>query len=376
MRIAVNAIFLQKDHLEGYGRFVKEIFSRLVHNHPEHEFIFLFDRPYDPAFIFGPNVTPLVITPAARHPLLFKYWYDVKAPLALKRYKPDIWVQPYGFCSLTSAIPQLLVVHDLSFLHHPGFISWYLRFFYMKFTGKFLRKAAGVVTVSAYSKQDIIKHYKIVPEKIGIAYGAAGEQFKPVSWQEKQQVKEQYTGGTEYFLCTGGIHPRKNLMNLLRAFSLFKKWQHSNMKLVVTGRLAGQHEEILAKIKNYKYREDVVLTGYLPDNELAKLTAGAYAAIYPSFFEGFGIPIVEAMQSGVPVITSNTSSMPETGGEAALYADPNDPDAIAKHMLGLYRDETYRSRLIDTGLAQASQFNWDTVAERMWGNMMSIVHRR
>jgi glycosyltransferase involved in cell wall biosynthesis len=373
MRIAVNAIFLQKDYLEGYGRFVKEIFSRIVRNHPEHEFIFLFDRPYDPAFVFGTNVTPLVIKPAARHPLLFKYWYDVKAPLALGRYKPDIWVQPYGFCSLTTAIPQLLVLHDLSFLHYPGFISWHQRWYYKAYTGKFLRKAARVTTVSEYSKQDIIKHYKVSPEKIGVVYSAAGEQFKPVSWQEKQQVKEQYTAGTEYFLCTGGIHPRKNLMNLLRAFSLFKKWQHSNMKLVVAGRLAWQYDEIVEKIKTYKYREDVILTGYLPDDELAKLTAAAYAAVYPSFFEGFGVPIVEALQCGVPVITSNTSSMPETGGEAALYADPGDPDAIAKHMLGLYRDETYRSRLIDAGLAEVTRFNWDTVAERMWENMMSVV---
>lgn len=373
MRIAVNAIFLQTDYLEGYGRFVKEIFSRLVKRYPGHEFIFLFDRPYDQSFVFGPNVTPLVVSPAARHPLLFKYWYDIKAPLALKRYKPDVWVQPYGFCSLSTTIPQLLVVHDLSFLHHPGFISWQQRLFYKTFTGRFLRKATRVATVSDYSKQDIIKHYKVPAEMIGIVYNAAGEQFRPIEWQEKQLVKEQYTGGTEYFLCTGGIHPRKNLMNLLKAFSLFKKWQHSNMKLVVAGRLAWQYDDILEKLKTYKYRQDVIRTGYLPDNELAKLTAAAYAAVYPSFFEGFGVPIIEAMRSGVPVITSNTSSMPETGGEAALYADPNDPDAIAKHMLSLYRDETFRSRLIDTGLERATQFNWDTVAELLWENIIQTA---
>lgn len=371
MRIAVNAIFLQKDHLEGYGRFVKEIFSRLARNHPGHEFIFLFDRPYDPAFVFERNVTPLVVTPAARHPASFKYWYDVKAPLALKRYRPDIWIQPYGFCSLTTTIPQLLVVHDLSFLHYPGFISWHQRLYYKLFTGSFLRKAKRVVTVSDYSREDIIKQYRIPPEKIGIVHSAAGDRFRPIDWQEKQQVKEKYAEGKEYFLCTGGIHPRKNLMNLLRAFSLFKKWQHSNMKLVVAGRLAWGYDDILEKIKTYKYREDVILTGYLPDDELATLTASAYAAVYPSWFEGFGVPILEAMQSGVPVITSNTSSMPEVGGDAALYADPNDPDSIAKHMLGLYRDETFRSRLIEAGIKQAAQFNWDTVAELMWEE---IVH--
>jgi glycosyltransferase involved in cell wall biosynthesis len=180
-----------------------------------------------------------------------------------------------------------------------------------------------------------------------------------LSWHEKEQVKDGFADGREYFLFTGGIHPRKNLLNLLKAFSLFKKWQHSNMKLLVAGRLAWQYDDIVEKLKTYKYRDDVVMLGHLPEADLARVTAAAYALIYPSFFEGFGLPIVEAMQCGVPVITSNTSAMPETGGDAALYADPGDPDAIAKHMLQLYRDENLRSRLIAAGMDQAGKFNWD-----------------
>jgi glycosyltransferase involved in cell wall biosynthesis len=371
MRIAVNAIFLQKDQLEGYGHYAKEILSRMVVNHPEHEFIFLFDRAYDPAFLFGPNVRALVVGPAARHAAAFKYWYDVKAPLALLRYKPDVWIQPYGFCSLTSRIPQLLFVHDLAFLHYPRFVAWHHRWYYRLFTGSFLKKARQVVTVSDYSRQDILQHYPFVADKISVVSGAAKQLFQPLTWQEKQDVKHQYAGGTEYFVCTGGIHPRKNLLNLLKAFSLFKKWQHSNMKLVVAGRLAWQYEDVLGKLKSYKYRNDVVLTGYLPDEELARLTASAYAMVYPSFFEGFGLPIVEAMQSGVPVITSNTSSMPETGGEAALYADPTIPDEIAKHMLSLYRDETFRNQLVEKGLLQAGNYSWDRAADRIWEKVLS-----
>lgn len=122
MRIAVNTIFLQKDHLEGYGYFVQEIFSRLAKKYPEHEFIFIFDRPFDQNFIFSSNVKPFIVEPAARHALSFKYWYDVKLPIALRSIKPDLMVQPYGFCSLTSKVPQLLIVHDLAFKHFPKFI--------------------------------------------------------------------------------------------------------------------------------------------------------------------------------------------------------------------------------------------------------------
>ncbi len=376
MRIAVNAIFLQKGQLEGYGHYVNEIFSRIVKQHPEHEFLFVFDRPYDKKFIFSSNVTPVIVSPPARYPLAFKYWYDVKAPLALRSYHIDVWIQPYGFCSLTTRIPQILMIHDLAFLHYPQFISWSQHRYYQLFTKKFLRKAKKIVTVSEFSKADIIKTYQISDQKISIVNGAAKNSFVPMSWFEREEVKDGFTDGREYFLFTGGIHPRKNLLNLLKAFSLFKKWQQSNMKLLVAGRLAWQYDDVLDKLKTYKYRDDVVLLDYVPDEQLARITGAAYALVYPSFFEGFGLPIIEAMQSEVPVITSNTSSMPEIGGDAALYADPNDPDAIAKHMLDLYRNETHRIALVEAGKQQAARFSWDRSAEKLWQIILATVQKK
>lgn len=373
MRIALTAIFLQPNQLEGYGHYAHEVCSRLVKQHPEHEFIFLFDRAYDQQFVAAPNCTPLLVSPKARHPLAFKYWYDIAAPLALRFKKVDVWIQPFGFASLTTSIPQVLLVHDLAFLHYPQFIPWYHRRYYHWFTPRFLRKAKTVVTVSDYSQQDLIDTYQLPAEKIHVVKGAARSGFGPISWQEKEQVKDGYADGREYFLFTGGIHPRKNLLNLLKAFSLFKKWQHSNMKLLVAGRLAWQYDDVLTKLKTYKYRNDVVMLNYLPEEQLAKITAAAYAMVYPSYFEGFGLPITEAMQSEVPVITSNTSSMPETGGDAALYADPSDPDAIAKQMLHLYRDESLRGRLIIAGKEQAARFSWDTAASELWDLILATA---
>jgi hypothetical protein len=141
MRIAVNAIFLQKDRLEGYGHYTNEILSRMVKQHPEHEFILVFDRPFDQQFIYASNVKAIVVPPAARHPLCFFYWYNVKAPAALRSYKIDVWLQPYGFCSLATTIPQVLIVHDLAFIHFPKFIPWYHRMYYRMFTKRFLDKS-------------------------------------------------------------------------------------------------------------------------------------------------------------------------------------------------------------------------------------------
>ncbi len=366
MRIAVNTIFLQKNHLEGYGHYAKEILSRMVQQHPEHEFIFVFDRPFSETFITAANIVPIVVSPPARHALSFYYWYMIKAPLALRKHKPDVWWQPFGFCSLNTKIPQVLMVHDLAFKHFPQFVAWHHRWFYQLFTKRFLNKAREVVTVSEFSKADIIQQYQVPADKITVVPGAARNGFRPMDWQEKEQVKAGYADGREYFLFTGGIHPRKNLINLLKAFSLFKKWQHSNMKLLIAGRLAWQYDDVLTKLKSYKYRDDVVLLDYLPDDQLMKITSAAYAVVYPSFFEGFGLPIIEAMQSGVPVICSNTSSMPEVGAGAALYADPNNPDDIAKHMLSLYRDETVRNDLAKKGEERAALFSWDKSAEQLW----------
>lgn len=372
MRIAINAIFLQKEELEGYGHYTNEIVRRMVRQHPRDEFILVFDRPYDEKYIYGENVTAIIVPPVARHPFAFYAWYNFKAPAALRKYKVDAWLQPYGFCSLTTRIPQVMVVHDLAFHHFPKFVPWYHRLYYRLFTKKFLNKAESVVAVSEFTKKDITDTYKIAGERVRVIYGAARDVFKPVSWFEREDLKESFAGGAEYFICTGGIHPRKNLMNLLKAFSLFKKWQHSNMKLLVAGRLAWDYDDILEKLKTYKYRDDVILLGYQPDETLARITAGAYALLYPSFFEGFGLPIIEAMQSEVPVITSDTGSMPETGGDAALYANPHQPDAIAKHIQHLYRDEILRTTLVEAGKKRAQQFSWNKAAEEMWNALVAV----
>jgi glycosyltransferase involved in cell wall biosynthesis len=373
MRIAVNAIFLQKDKLEGYGWFVQEVFSRLTKKFPQHEFVFVFDRPFDPSFVFEKNCTTIVVKPAARHVVAFKYWYDISAATIVKKLNIDCWVQPYGFCSLTTKVPQLLIVHDIAFKHFPKQVSWHQQLYYQWGTPKFLKKAKQILTVSEFSKNDILAHYSNVADKISVVYGAARENFAPIKWSDKVATKIAYSGGLEFFLFIGGIHPRKNLLQLLKAFSLFKKWQKSNMKLVVAGRLAWQFEDLIEKLKTYKYRDDVVMLNYVSDEELAKLIASAYALVYPSLYEGFGLPILEAMQSGTPVICSNVSSMPETAGEAALLADPKDPDALAKQMIALYKDETLRNQLIASGHQRAAEFSWEKTAEQVWNAILKTV---
>ncbi|HKB45261.1 MAG TPA: glycosyltransferase family 1 protein [Chitinophagaceae bacterium] len=374
MKIAVNTRFLLTDYLEGYGYFIYETFKRITKKHPEHEFIFIFDRPFDKRFLFSSNVKAVVTCPPARHPLLWKLWYDVKVPAVLRKFKADVFVSCDGFCSLTTKVPQCLVEHDLAFLHYPSFIKKSHLLFYKRYTAKFLNKAKSVATVSEFSKQDIISHYKIPADKIDIVYNAAKEIFHPLSHEGKQITKERYTEGKEYFVYAGAIHPRKNLINLLKAFSGFKKRQQTNMKLVLAGRLAWKYESFVESLKTYKYRNDVVMTGYLNEEELVKIIGSAYALVYPSFFEGFGVPVLEAMRCNIPVITSANSSMQEIAKDAALFADTSNYNDIADKMIKIYKDENLRNELIQKGKYIVQLYSWDKTAELLWQAILKAVN--
>jgi glycosyltransferase involved in cell wall biosynthesis len=171
----------------------------------------------------------------------------------------------------------------------------------------------------------------------------------------------------------GAIHPRKNLINLLKAFSLFKKRMQSGMKLVIAGRLAWKNDEFLKLLNTYKYRNEVVLTRYLPEKELALLTGAAYALVYPSLFEGFGIPVVEAMKCEVPSLTSLKTSMQEVAGDAAIYFDANDHADIADKMMMIYRDENLRKQLIEKGKERVQLYTWEKSAELFWQSILKTV---
>ncbi|MFI5128551.1 MAG: glycosyltransferase family 4 protein [Chitinophagales bacterium] len=373
MIIAVNTRFLATDYLEGYGHFLYETLIRITTAHSGHQFIFIFDSPYDKRFLFAENVKAVVTGPPARHPILWKYWYDFKVPAVLKKYKADVFVSCDGFCSLTTKVPQCLVVHDLSFLHFPSFIPKSHYLFYKHYTAKFLDKAKSIVTVSEFSKKDIALQYKIDETKIVVVPNAARKIFHPLAETEKEALKTKMTNGKEYFIYAGSIHPRKNLITLLKAFSIFKKKQMSNWKLVLTGRLAWKNKDFIEILKTYKYRDDVVMTGYVPETELVQMIGSAYALVYPSLWEGFGVPVLEAMCCDVPVITSKNSAMQEIAKEAALFADANDHHDFAEKLILLYKDETLRGRLIQKGRTIIDQYDWDISAELLWQAILKTV---
>ena len=199
-----------------------------------------------------------------------------------------------------------------------------------------------------------------------MAYKAAGNLFRPVNEPEKKSIKEKYSEGKEYFLFTGAINLSGNLINLLKAFSFFKKRQKSNMLLIIAGRYGTDDEQFTKDLKTYKFKNEVIITGKLSNEQLANITAAAYAMLYPVLLEDFTMPCLEAMQSGVPVITSNAAALPGLCGDAALYVNPGDFRDIAEKMMWLFKDEKKRSELIEAGKTRAEQFQWSKTSEQLW----------
>ena len=372
MTIAVNACFLDNDHLANDGIFIVECFSRLAKKIPQHHFLFLSDKPVNKKYIASKNIIPVTAGPKIKNPLLLQYWLNYKVPALLRKHKVDIFFS-MGNCSLRTKVPQCLMVNDLSFLHHPHFFTrnWFR--FYKKNMPKFFNKAKVVVTASQFLKQDVINFYKIKEDKIDVVYQGINEIFIPVNWQQKEAIKEKNTAGKEYFLYTCEIHSNKNLVNLLKAFSFFKKRQQSNMLLVFATTRAITDAVFTQSFASYKYKSEVRLLENLSAENIAAITAAAYAFVYPVFYEGFCTSALEAMQAGVPVITSNKAAMPEICGDAALYINPDDFNDIADKMMLLFKDENKRNEFIIKGRQQAEKYSWDKTTELLWQAVENAV---
>lgn len=369
MIIAVNTRLLLQGKLEGIGWFTRETLSRITRDHPEHQFLFIFDRPYAGEFIFSDNITPIVLSPPTRHPILWYIWFELQIPRILKKYKADLFFSPDGYLSLNTRTKQLAAIHDINFAHRPKDLPWLKAKYYNHFFPLFARKAKRIVTVSYFSKEDINRTYKIDGGKIDVVYNGVNTLYTPTTEAEKLKVKAEFSGGKDYFLFIGSLHPRKNICGLLRAFDAFRTSVDTDMKLLIVGESMFKTNDIELTYEGMRYKDDVVFTGRLSTEELHQVLGAALALTFVPFFEGFGIPVIEAMNAGVPVICSNTTSLPEVGGHAVIYADPFSMSQIKDAMIKLFQEKELRETLIEKGFVQKDKFSWDKTAELLWGSI-------
>lgn len=365
MKIAVNTKLLLKDRLEGIGWFEYETLSRITKAHPEHQFYFIFDRPYHKSFIFSDNVYPIRTLLPSRHPLLWYLRFHHIIPQILKKHKIDLFFSPDGY-NVPLPHKSIIALHDLNYVHFPDNLPPLARKYYKRFLPQYTKNAQRIVTVSEYSKQDIAQSYNIDAEKIDVVYNGSSEVFKPLSDTEKNAMKDRYAKGHDYFVFVGALNPRKNLGRLLSAFDEFCSRSVSGAHLVIAGVPMFSSSFFQVNHDTIKHKDRISIVGRLKRDELAKLVGGAMALVLPSTFEGFGIPIIEAMNSDIPVITSNLTAMPEVAGNAAIYIDPYSIDSITTALVKMAIEPETRKDLISKGRLQSKKFSWDQTADALW----------
>ena len=369
MIIAINTRILSEDH--SINNFLQEVFSRIIVSNPEHEFIFITEKKYDPPCNLFKNVKTLVIEQQSTNPLLWKLWYNYKLPAALKKINADLLVTVDGVCSLRCKLPQLLLVKDLGLLQHADcYPKKYTRFIQSK-SNSFLQKATTIITSTQILKENLVSKLGIAENKIAVIYPGVIPLLTPMEWEQTNQIKEKFTEGKEYFLYNGPLHLQGNLINLLKAFSIFKKRQKTNMQLIIAATGIKENEYFIKSLQLYKYRSEVILL-HNPE-EINLITAAAYAIISPAIFENNFSILLNALQCKVPVLAGNTNVNIEILGNAAGYINPDMVDDIAEKMMLLFKDEKYRATLIENGLQQAAKFSWNKAADELWQQMLLTI---
>jgi len=287
----------------------------------------------------------------------------------------DVFFMPnLTFAALSQKTKLIITLHDLSFERYPEMFSWKRRLWhYLVEPRKLCRQAEKIIAVSESTKNDLVNLYKISPEKISVIYNGLADKFRVIDRNDKQliAVKERYQLPYRFVLYLGTIEPRKNISSLIKAFNQLKNQARAEnneelnkYKLVIAGQDGWLMKDIWREIDSSPYRADILQISFVAEEDKEYFYNLSSLFVYPSFFEGFGFPPLEAMRCGVPVITANYSSLPEVVNSGGIMIDPYRPSEIATAMWEILTNKTLREKLIQKGLEQAQKFNWKKSAKK------------
>jgi glycosyltransferase involved in cell wall biosynthesis len=309
-----------------------------------------------------------------RVPELFRFWhyrvswlswYYTAFPVQLLKDKPEVFLSPYSILPWYCPCPKVIVVYDLVPFIFSNFYSVPVRFIFKMQTASAVKRADRIIAISKSTKNDLVKLLKADPNKISVVYpGFDNDNFKPTNDLGKvEEIKRKYKINGSYILYIGTLEPRKNVTRLIEAFGQLIQTGNIDHKLVITGKRGWLYDDIFKTVTRLGLERDVIFTGYAPYEDLPLLFNGADVFVYPSLYEGFGLPPLEAMACGTPVITSNISSLPEVVGDAAILVDPLSVDEIAKALYQVVSNKEVQEKMRQKGLERAKMFSWEKVAK-------------
>ncbi len=362
MRIGIDA---RKLHDFGIGTYIRNLVRQLARIDPGTEYVLLC-RPVDAAGIaaLGPNFRPVAET--AGNYSVAEQW---RVPLALKRERVTLFHAPHYVLPPLVRCPSVVTIHDCIHLMFPQYLPNWMAHGYARASIEMAaRRATRVLTVSESSKRDILRFVDADPSKIDVIYNAYDERFgvEPLE-EDVVRVRERYQLQDRFVLYAGTVKPHKNLERLIEAFNLVRQRGLEDLKLVMIGDDISKYAALRRAVHKHQLHKYVRFLGYLPEETLAVMYRLAGLFVFPSLYEGFGLPPLEAMASGTPVVTSNLSSLPEVVGDAAVLVDPYDPAALADGMFRVLSDPSLQADLRRKGLARARLFSWEESARRVRG---------
>lgn len=301
-----------------------------------------------------------------------KLWTQWRLPLDLYLHnpRPNVFFTPSHYSPRFSPIPTVISVMDLAYMHFPKMFNNNDLYQLKNWTAYSVKNAKKILTISKSSKNDIIKEYKVPAERVVVTYpGVKDFRYLTPRVYGMNQLKTNYDISDKFILFVGTLQPRKNIIRLIEAFS---KLNEKDIDLVIVGKRGWQYEDILETPKKLNVEKRVKFLESVNDEELSELYKYAKCFVLPSLYEGFGLPVIEAMKEGCPVITSNVSSLPEAGGDACLYVDPEDSADIASKIEMLINDEKLRKEMIEKGKKQVAKFSWEKTAEETLKVLMEL----
>jgi glycosyltransferase involved in cell wall biosynthesis len=353
---ASRATVRQRTGTEGYSL---HIIRGLIEQGGDHCFRLYFrDDPPPDLFLDQHNVEAHVIRQQ-------RLWTHVGLRREVQRSRPDVLFVPAHVIPWPDVgpVPSVVTAHDLGYLHYPDKHPLIERVYLDWSTRHSANTARRVIAVSHATKHDLVKLNGIPAEKVDVVHSGIDNQLRPVeNRQVIETIRERLKLHGPYVLHVGRVQARKNLARLVEAFAKVRD-AAPNLSLVLVGRDVGGHSDVMKQITKLKLEDRVVLPGYVPDEDLAALYSGALVYAFPSLYEGFGFPALEAMACGTPVVCANTSSLPELVGDAALTVAPTDTQALAEAIQRLISDEGLRKALIARGLERAKQFTWESASK-------------
>lgn len=351
LRIGIDA-HMVGDHSGGNENYYVNILNKLE---PDEHIIYVFLRKGIDDSEFGRRFR--IVHFKSNNAVIRNF---IEIPFLCIYYKLDLMHTQY-FIPFIRPCPFVCVIHDICFEHYRNIFSRFETLRQRILVSYAARKSRVIYTVSEYSKNDIITCYRVPKNKVLVSYNAVNDSFKPLSKDalNSRELRRRFEiGDSPFILCVGNLQPRKNLVNLIRAFSNYKEKDAYDTRLVIVGKKAWMYNSIFSEALSNRYSGDILFTGYVDECDLVRLYNEATIFVYPSIFEGFGVPPLEAMACGTPVAVSQTSSIPEIVGDAGLYFDPFNVDEICASIYKLMSNKKLRDKHIRLGFERVQKFNW------------------